>query len=138
MSKLNLNNVNIYAAIWKLGITILLIANIVITIMSNNNVMTAVTVVNSNVDNVFRKLDSFNQVEPEIPDENNENFQASCITPYNIIEHPDEVIAFMEAFDPILNDDPRKLELLKVLLLADRDAVRTYLESQYSNGYPRN
>jgi hypothetical protein len=87
------------------------------------------------VENVYSVVTN-NEYQPEIPDANNNEYQASCPAESDFLDDPGRVIAFLEAIDPYITEKPWKLQVLMGLLIGDRDSALDYLEQQFSNGYP--
>lgn len=85
------------------------------------------------------KIVSKTNFQPEIPDGGNNPNQASCPADSNIeylINHPDEVIAFLEKLDPVLGGKPYLMNLLIAILTSDRTDISNYLQSEYPGGFP--
>lgn len=136
MSKLNLNIRDIVTIIWRTMIAGLLASILIIQLNVMEKVDSYGMSAFSNRDEILTAIETNSQLE--IPDKSDEDSQESCVEPYNILEHPNEVIAFMEALDPYISSEPWKLEFLKILLLADKNAVRDYLDFRFPGDNPIN
>lgn len=136
MPKINLNKLDIYDAIWKTSITLLLLLNMWLTLMTGSYIDVAKNSINSNIDNVFRKLSSFETLQPGIPDANNNSYQESCPAESSILDDPNRIVKFFEVVDPYIEAKPYRLNLLIALLVGDRDKASNYLLEEYSTGFP--
>lgn len=78
-----------------------------------------------------------NDFEPEIPEEDTNELQVSCETSTEyLISHPDEVRIFLEKLDSLIDSKPYLMNLLIALLTSDRSDIQSYLQTEYSGGFP--
>lgn len=137
MQKIDLSMKEAINIIWKTVMILLLTANLLIAIATNKQITASTDVIVSNVKNTYDAVITQNNSQPEIPDANNQEYQASCPADSNILDDPGKVLAFFDAVDPYIAAKPYRLNLLIALITSDKQDVVDQLLTEYSAGYPR-
>lgn len=139
MSKLNLNKIEkIGIWIWRILTTVVVCGILSYQLSFHQEVRGNYQHIKPLIEDTSKAVSESNS-QSEIPDENNEEFEVSCVTDSNIeyvITHPAEVKIFLEELDSLIGSKPHLMNLLIALLTSDRDDIRSYLQEEYSAGFP--
>lgn len=136
MSKIDLKPKELITIMWRTLIVVLLTLNLIFTVTTNKQVIASTNVIVSNVKNTYDAVIAQSNSQPEIPEENNQDYQASCPSSPDFYDNPGKMIEFLNAVDPILSEKPYLMNVLIAMLVTDKQDVVNYLENRYSGGFP--
>lgn len=132
MQKINLNMNLIATTIYRTIVVALLMVIVILNLNVLDKQTVTTNVLVSHIDNVYEKLDGISD-QPEIPDANNNEYQASCPVEPNYYDDPEKVARFIEIVGPYGQQYPWMIDYLISSNILKSEQIRKMLQDEYSS-----
>lgn len=133
MSKINLKTIEYVGNwLWKLTVGILLTVILFNQLSFHEEVRGGYAYLTPLIENTSKIVAEITD-QPELPDENSEEFEVSCPTGIDYFDDPEKVARFIERIGPLGQQYPWMIDYLISSNILESEQLRKMLQDEYSS-----